>query len=221
MEIPGKGIRHVYPDLLYFWETLLTKKRDYKPFLQMTTLQAENSVEEPEVDGENTEIESMEEKNTPSSSILLQILYDTFMSSAIQAINTFNLALKNSEEGALEEASLNIVTNTLRPVNQKDFMLFQNFVEFWCILVKKLQNERLSDWIYILGTSLIDQSVKHSLVSGFYKMIAEILVIGEKRHIFDYCQNYHSDQELRFERETRVKVRKKKKEMLLILNPPP
>ncbi|KAG1469634.1 hypothetical protein G6F56_003147 [Rhizopus delemar] len=205
VEIPGKGIRHVYPDLLYFWETLLTKKRDYKPFLQMTTLQAENSVEEPEVDGENTEIESMEEKNTPSSSILLQILYDTFMSSAIQAINTFNLALKNSEEGALEEASLNIVTNTLRPVNQKDFMLFQNFVEFWCILVKKLQNERLSDWIYILGTSLIDQSVKHSLVSGFYKMIAEILVIGEKRHIFDYCQNYHSDQELRFERETRVK----------------
>lgn len=163
---------------------------------------------------DNLSMDNSSEINHTPSSTLLQILYDTFMSSVIQMVGMFNLKLKNSdgEEGSEEdETSLKIVTSTLYPVNQKDFVLFQNFVEFWCMLMKKLENERLSDWTYILGTLLIDQSVRHPLVSGFYKMISEILISAEKRHMFDVCKNYYAEQNLMLESGKQIKVNQKRK----------
>ncbi|KAG0763147.1 hypothetical protein G6F62_000892 [Rhizopus arrhizus] len=212
IEVLGKGIRHAYSDLLYFWETLLTKRQDYKPFLSMASSQPEDNTEDQTEynlgNEDNLSMDNSSEINHIPSSTLLQILYDTFMSSVIQMVGMFNLKLKNSdgEEGSDEdETSLKIVTSTLYPVNQKDFVLFQNFVEFWCMLMKKLENERLSDWTYILGTLLIDQSVRHPLVSGFYKMISEILISAEKRHMFDVCKNYYAEQNLMLESGKQIK----------------
>jgi hypothetical protein len=76
------------------------------------------------------------------------------------------------------------MSGSLQPVNPKDFILFQNLVEFWCLLLKDMENSRLTEWFYITGSSLVDQSLQKPLVSGFYRMIAQLMVIIEKQKYF-------------------------------------
>ncbi|KAI9251049.1 hypothetical protein BY458DRAFT_444504 [Sporodiniella umbellata] len=196
IEIPGKGLRHVYQDLLYFWEVML--KRAFKQQLEPPILSYMNSTEDSDEEGDFVK-DIVIEETMENTTALSRILYDTFMTSIIRAIDIFNLKLTDSEEGVSEDTNSKILTNTLQPVNPKDFLLFQNFVEFWCLLVKKLGNERLPDWIYILGTSLVDQSIKNPLVSGFYKMLAQILEVAKQRSFFEKCKKHHVDRDILFE----------------------
>lgn len=201
--MPDGGTRHAYLDLLYFWEALLTEK-SVKRFITnpISLAEDEGSNEEVEQSEPDEAAMSLDPEQSQSSSLpFLQVLYDVFFSSFLHMMKSFNLSLKNTEADDTEEANLNIVTNTLRPINQKDFLIFQNFIEFWCMLLKKLENERLFDCMYILGASIIDQSIQHPLVSGFYKMLAEMLAIAKKNHIFDSCKKYCIDNELMDERE--------------------
>lgn len=203
VEMPDGGTRHAYLDLLYFWETLLAKtsvKRLATNPISLTEDEDSNEqVEQSEPDEAAMSLDP--EQPQSSSSPFLQVLYDVFFSSFLHMMKSFNLSLKNTETDVAEETNLNIITNTLRPINQKDFLIFQNFIEFWCMLLKKLENEKLFDCMYILGTSIIDQSIQHPLVSGFYKMLAEILAIAKKNHIFDSCRKHYIDNELMDERE--------------------
>jgi hypothetical protein len=203
VEMPDGGTRHAYLDLLYFWETLLAKKSVKRLVTNpMSLAEDEDSNEQVEQSEPDEAAMSLDSEQPQSSSLpFLQVLYDVFFSSFLHMMKSFNLSLKNTEADDAEETNLNIITNTLRPINQKDFLIFQNFIEFWCMLLKKLENERLLDCMYILGTSIIDQSIQHPLVSGFYKMLAEMLAIAKKNHAFDNCRKHYIDNELMDERE--------------------
>lgn len=191
--------RPAYNDLLYFWKAILNK-----PYDSQFTVKAEdkNNSDNNENNDEDEEIEEnfinlYRDPLVTEPANLSDTLYDTFLLAVLKLTKTFNLKLKNVAEEIeteeVEEASkLNTVTNTLRPVNQKDFILFQNLVDFWCLILKDLDNKRISEWVYIVGTAIIDQSVLNPLVSGFYRMMSEIMTACEKRQFFKDCKEYYS-----------------------------
>lgn len=124
---------------------------------------------------------------------LCDTLYDSFLLAVLKLIKTFNLKLKNvaEDEESDRQNVFSSVSNTLQPVNQKDFILFQNLVDFWCLVLTELDNRRLSGWVYVIGTTVIDQSVMNPLVSGFYKMVSQIMIVCEEIQFFDGCKQYH------------------------------
>ncbi|KAL0088017.1 hypothetical protein F4703DRAFT_1975680 [Phycomyces blakesleeanus] len=133
------------------------------------------------------------------------ILYDEFLNTFLRIVKTFNLEVKKIENGdeniqeAEEEGQIITPTlNSLVPVNEEDFVLFQNLVDFWCYLIPYLNNERMASCIYIVETNLIELSGKHPLVSGIYKMIATVLSTSEKLGIFNgYKEVYMKEQQER------------------------
>ncbi|CAO3615261.1 unnamed protein product [Cunninghamella echinulata] len=144
-----------------------------------------------------------EEKN----SSLHIILYDEFLKTVLRVIKSLNLDIikvNQKDDENIDSAittSTNIENNTidygnalaqnLEPVNQKDFILFHNLVEFWCAIVPQLDNRRLADWIYTASTTLIQDSLQKPLVSGFYRMLAVILnAIDQLKLFVGYKKKY-------------------------------
>lgn len=168
---------------------------------------------------ENTQTEEQDENEEIESSLFLlysnieaaepanlaDTLYDSFLLAVLKLTKEFNLKLKNiSEEAETNEEGervVNTLSTTLRPVNQKDFLLYQNLVDFWCLILKELDNKRLEHWVYIVGTAIIDQSVLNPLVSGFYRMMSEIMTVCEKRQFFLGCKTYSTQSKWKKERE--------------------
>jgi hypothetical protein len=191
--------RPAYNDMLYFWKILLNNLNENTKSIKTESLKVEDT--QNQEDDENEVIESNlyllynnAEVAVPAN--LADTLYDSFLLAVLKLTNGFNLKLKNiSEEVDADEEGekiLNTLSTTLQPVNQKDFLLYQNLVDFWCLILKELDNKRLEDWVYIVGTAIIDQSVLNPLVSGFYRMMSEIMIVCEKRHFFLGCKAYDS-----------------------------
>ncbi|KAI8057472.1 hypothetical protein BDF21DRAFT_319929, partial [Thamnidium elegans] len=187
--------RPAYIDYIYFWKTILNNPQERESISENKDSQMEeednNDVFDLSLIYGNTEIDE------PAN--LSDTLYDSFLLAVLKLIKTFNLKLKNiTEEDEHDGESQNIfnsVLNTLQPVNRKDFLLFQNLIDFWCALLNELDNKRLSEWVHIVSTAVIDQSVVNPLVSGFYKMMSEILAVCEKRQFFFGCKEYYSRSE--------------------------
>lgn len=193
--------RPAYTDLLYFWKTILNNTQD-------PNIQSNKEEEDNEEDDENNEDPVYREAPVAEPENLCDTLYDSFLLSVLKLVKTFNLKLKNiaqDDEGENQNV-FSSVSNTLQPVNQKDFILFQNLVEFWCLLLTELDNKRLSEWVYIVGTNLIDQSVLNPLVSGFYKMMSQIMIVCEKTHFFLGCKQYYSQTKDQIDQGTLVTV---------------
>lgn len=150
------------------------------------------------------------------SANLSDTLYDAFLLATLKLIKTFNLKLKNvaqdAEDDGESKSIFNSVLNSLKPVNQKDFFLFQNLVDFWCDLLKEVDSKRLLDWVHIISTTIIEQSVVNPLVSGFYKMMSEVMIVCEKRKFFSGCKEYYlqSKSEIKHGSQNMVSKRKKK-----------
>lgn len=193
--------RPAYTDLLYFWKTILNNTQDSN-FIPNKE-EEENDEEEDDSFYRDTSV--------AESANLCDTLYDSFLLVVLKLTKTFNLKLKNVAEDA-EGENQNVfssVSNTLQPVNQKDFILFQNLVEFWCLILKELDNKRLSDWVYIVGTTVIDQSVLNPLVSGFYKMMSQVMIVCEQSHFFSRCKEYHSQTKYQLDQGKHAVVSKK------------
>lgn len=108
------------------------------------------------------------------------------------------------------------VGTQLKPAKAKDFELYLNLVEFFKIFfylgplndageedtfqaqpVKEIKEDVLNGpavlrfwfkpWILIYGREVIALSERHPLVSGFYKMTAIIMRIGEEQGYFEGC----------------------------------
>lgn len=185
---PNEEDRPAYTELLYFWKVILgLSNMEQKP------VKVED--EKQPVDNEDVEAEDVyqlyQDGYTVVPENMPEALYDSFISTFMKLIKTLNLKVKNIGEKA-EEEHVNIVSKLLRPVNQKDFILFQNLVDFWCSILKEIDNKRLTHWVYILGSTMIDHSITNPLVSGFYRILAEVLVICEKNQFFYNCKAFHS-----------------------------
>ncbi|KAK4516378.1 uncharacterized protein ATC70_011349 [Mucor velutinosus] len=189
--MPNEDPGPVYKKLLYFWKVILDKT-------QYTTW----GVKTENFDGDDDNLyPDKEDKPTAHMKKELQnMLYDIFISNMMKLIQQLNLNVAVSkkktttttttedEDGGTED-QVNIVSN-LRPVNHKDFILFQNLVDFWTTIVKDIDNKRLMHWVYIFGAALIELSELHPMVSGFYRMLSEILVICEQKQQFAGCEVY-------------------------------
>lgn len=205
IKTPYSDDRPAYNDLLYFWKVILNNPFENNIHIKVETQRAAVNVEaEENIEVEDDEEEEENEHNlrlsytdadVPEPLNLTDTLYDTFLLQVLKLTKNFNLKLLNVSEdievnNEENEGAVNMVSTTLRPANQTDFILFQNLVDFWCLILKELDNRRLEDWVYIVGTSIIDQSVANPLVSGYYRMMAEIMIVCEKRQFFLGCKAY-------------------------------
>lgn len=193
---PYTDDRPAYNDLLYFWKAILNKPYDSQFTVKAQDTQASGPNDDDDEENEQNLIELYRDPLVTEPATLSDTLYDAFLMAILKLTKTFNLKLKNVAEEVEHEdedgSKLNTVTNTLQPVNQKDFILFQNLVDFWCLILKDLDNKRISEWVYVVGTAIIDQSVSNPLVSGFYRMMSEIMIACEMRQFFKGCKEYYS-----------------------------
>ncbi|KAI8098597.1 uncharacterized protein BX664DRAFT_288171 [Halteromyces radiatus] len=165
--------RPVYKEMLYFWKSILNNEYSHKGQMKDIGKQIHSAV------------------------------YDEFLSAIFRMIRVLNLNVEKVEDDMADD-TLTTVSNqqqqqqqdqssidyihtismNLAPVNQKDFILYQNLVEFWCTLLPQLDNQRMQEWIQIAGASLIQSSLQKPLVSGFYRMLATILTITNELGLF-------------------------------------
>ncbi|KAI8145657.1 hypothetical protein BJV82DRAFT_554475 [Fennellomyces sp. T-0311] len=128
------------------------------------------------------------------------ILFDEFLTALLRLVKTFNLDLQKVENENDESMAVNEVTATpsmLRAVNEKHFVMFHNTVDFWCLLLPKLNSNRLKSWMYLSASALIDLSIRRPLVSGFYKMLSAILSIAAKHNLFKGHKELFTEQQQR------------------------
>ncbi|CAO3576402.1 unnamed protein product [Absidia cylindrospora] len=169
-----------YKELIYFWSSILTNQ--YFP----------NTTTHNDDDGDNGDKKTQQ---------IQAVLYDELLSSVLRMVKALDLNVKAIDDdddnehddttltpvGADKNQEIGYFSN-LAPVNQKDFILYQNLVGFWCTLLPRLDNQRLPEWIGIAGTALIEASLQNPLVSGFYRMLATTLAITKKMRLFDGCK---------------------------------
>ena len=157
--------RPAYNDLLYFWKVILDHPVDNHVHIKVEPSQKSiSSMKAESVDEEEEEEEEQDEvyyyyrdEAVPEPANLADTLYDSFLLAIMKLTKSFNLKLINvAEEIEVDQENdkpFNTITTTLKPANQKDFILFQNLVDFWCLVLKEIGNRRLADWVYIVGTS--------------------------------------------------------------------
>ncbi|KAI8354648.1 hypothetical protein BD560DRAFT_455990 [Blakeslea trispora] len=194
-----EGEEHpLYTELLYFWKIVL---KDHQTQATITNFHdTEEKVTKEEEDEEDVAIENVryfyQDTYTVDPEGLTDGLYDAFISNALKLIKTFDLRLKNAEEKdqeANEEQSPTILSNALSPINQKDFHLFQNLVRFWSAIFQEVEHSRIVHWIHVASSVIIDLSVMHPLVSGFYRMQADVLMVCEQLQFFRGCHAFQNN----------------------------
>lgn len=153
-------------DFIYFWESVLCDKYD-KNMRKKDVEQA-------------AEIQKQRQR----------IYFDEFLSSFLKIIDAFDLEYKDitekDKQSITDQREAYIATSfgDLKATNTKDFMLFHNMVQFWCILLPRLPSHRLKDWFHISASAIISHSIKRQLVSGFYKMLAAMLSVADQHAFF-------------------------------------
>ncbi|KAI9317521.1 hypothetical protein BX666DRAFT_1633731 [Dichotomocladium elegans] len=180
--------RLVYMEFVYFWDTILCDK--------------------------NGSSGKDDKKATENQKRLQTILYDEFFAAFLRIVKSFNLDVERIEEKEEENTEntnddtltkspdLDIATayGNLRPQNRTDFNLFYNMTQFWCVLLPKLPNDRLRDWMHISGSTLVELSLRRPLVSGFYKMISVMLMIANKNQLFNHFKTIYQKQQQQHKR---------------------
>jgi hypothetical protein len=189
IQSPEGDDRPAYTELLYFWKVILSTS--LKEQTHIKTEDEREPVDTADIEAEDI-YQQYQEAHTVDPENLSEALYDSFVTTFMKLIKALNLKVKSIGDKAEEEDHSNIVSKLLRPVNQKDFILFQNLVDFWCSILKEIDNTRLTHWVYILGSTTIDHSITNPLVSGFYRILAEVLIICEKNQFFYGCKTFHS-----------------------------
>ncbi|KAG0205959.1 hypothetical protein BGX33_007637 [Mortierella sp. NVP41] len=136
----------------------------------------------------------------------LQIIYSSTMESFKRLVTLLNLSVSDIEIPAENEgdstpddrlldpdASVESIL-TIVPISgdvakmqancAKDFVIFQNLTEFWKLFLPEIRPDLFGRWTYVIGSTLIELSAKHPLVSGFYKMFATCLQVCQSISLF-------------------------------------
>lgn len=137
------------------------------------------------------------------------ILYDEFMSSVFQLLRTLNLTVTEARDAQLgtsimknndHEIDANLIAiagsgdlETLQPIVSKDFVLFQNLVDFWQLFLPQIKSDLFSRWVYLASDTLITFSTQYPYISGFYKMLGSCLTVCESIKFFDGIKNVDNE----------------------------
>ncbi|CAG8447301.1 28743_t:CDS:10, partial [Dentiscutata erythropus] len=177
---------HTYQEMFNFWEHIFKDST-----LTWVIRQSGHSSEEPQ--------------NNNTIKEFFSILYDEFLSAVFRMIRTLNfdvidVASDDTTTHITETGSDQIEKNTdsnliaiagsgdldnLKPVVSKDFVLFQNLVDFWKLFLSRIRHELFSRWVYLSGDTLITFSTQYPYVSGFYKMLGSCMKVCEIIKFFD------------------------------------
>lgn len=186
---------HTYQEMFQFWELI---------FSDSTLLWV----------GHQTG-EHIEDNNDAAVKEFFTILYDEFFSSVFHMIRALNFkvidvttsdqvdgASTNTEDtqNTQELIDSNLIAiagssdlSNLQPMVSKDFVIFQNLVDFWQLFLPRVRKELFSRWIYLAGDNLISFSTQYPYVSGFYKMVGSCLKVCESIQYFTGIKNLDSE----------------------------
>ncbi|KAJ3201400.1 hypothetical protein HDU82_008143, partial [Entophlyctis luteolus] len=143
--------------------------------------------------------------NLPSSDDIREFheaLYDGMMAAILEFPDNLNFSVReaNSEANQNEEANINGAVNEFPLDSSKivaetpaDFAIFVNFVSLCETLLPMLALNLFEKWITVAGQKFVAYSRAHPVVSGFYKLMASILVIAEKLKVFEIIADYQMD----------------------------
>ncbi|RUP50947.1 hypothetical protein BC936DRAFT_136979 [Jimgerdemannia flammicorona] len=165
---------HVYMDFFFFWENIFKM---------------------PQLKSRKTILKSTEQE-------FFAIIYDELMASVLRLARTLNFAtqdLKEDSEGTNLAVTATVPLTgdvaTLVPVVVKDFLLFQNLVDFWALFLPRVQPLLFTRWVYLVGEGLVELSTRYPLVSGFYKMCGTCLGVCQEIGIFNGVRKWSRVQE--------------------------
>ena len=116
----------------------------------------------------------------------LDLSYDAAHQTATAANSTTAAAAAaaNADDDAASELTSDIFRN-LQPNMPKDFELFLNLVSFSRDILLSVHTKLFLPWLYLFGRTVIEQSNRYPLVSGFYKLASIALVLSEKHGYFE------------------------------------
>ncbi|XP_061073095.1 DNA-dependent protein kinase catalytic subunit [Conger conger] len=125
---------------------------------------------------------------------LNHLLYDEMIKSVLKIIEKLDLSvhkLTPEEEEKGDDAKAIQMTSTdpmvdILPNKPKDFTAFINLVELSSELLLRKRVEYFEQWVYPLSHTLILQSTRFPLVSGFYKMLSVTMKIAKKINYFKH-----------------------------------
>ncbi|CAG8447868.1 11173_t:CDS:10, partial [Dentiscutata heterogama] len=176
---------HTYQEMFNFWEHIFKDST-----LTWVIRQSGLSSEEPQ--------------NNDTIKEFFSILYDEFLSAVFRMIRSLNFDVidvasddtTNITESGSDQIEKNTDSNliaiagsgdldNLKPVVSKDFVLFQNLVDFWKLFLSRIRRELFSRWVYLSGDTLITFSTQYPYVSGFYKMLGSCMKVCEIIKFFD------------------------------------
>ncbi|KAI9262204.1 hypothetical protein BDA99DRAFT_438520 [Phascolomyces articulosus] len=192
-----------YMEFLYFWDVFLNTSayRSYNNrgrFRQKLGGCNDSKAIDTDSDATDDELDDVKDNEKGGINMDLQsILFDEFLTTLFRLIKTFNLELKKRDDESTDNIEGIATPSMLQAVNEDHFSIFQNLVEFWCMLLPKLNTHRLEHWTYLTASSLIEISLRRPLISGFYKMLSAILNIAHKRKLFDGYKELYAAQQRR------------------------
>ncbi|CAJ0839827.1 30_t:CDS:10, partial [Entrophospora sp. SA101] len=175
---------HTYKEMINFWEKIFKESI----FLNV-------------VDKKSLTID--EEENKIIIKEFFSVLYDEFMQAFLKMTKKLNFTVIDQSESDVDTTNSNVDVNliaiagyndlsSLKPVFSKDFIIFQNLVDFWQIFLPRVRCQLYSRWVYTVGNTLILLSTCYPYISGFYKMLGSCLTVCESIGFFDGLQNHKS-----------------------------
>ncbi|RGB41839.1 hypothetical protein C1646_738849 [Rhizophagus diaphanus] len=181
---------HTYQEMFFFWENIF-KDSTFSWIIDQSGF----SIEENQLRTIQLEFFS--------------ILYDEFMSAVFQLLRTLNLTVTEARDAQLgtsimknndHEIDANLIAiagsgdlETLQPIVSKDFVLFQNLVDFWQLFLPQIKSDLFSRWVYLASDTLITFSTQYPYISGFYKMLGSCLAVCESIKFFDGIKNVDNE----------------------------
>ncbi|CAG8572313.1 13750_t:CDS:10, partial [Acaulospora morrowiae] len=143
-------------------------------------------------------------ENGENAKEFFSILYDEFFLAVFRMIRTLNFkvvdvstndttsTITSETEKNYENIDSNLVAiagsgdlENLQPIVSKDFVIYQNLVDFWQLFLPRIKPRLFSRWVYLSGDNLISFSIQYPYVSGFYKMLESCLRVCEDIQFFN------------------------------------
>lgn len=105
---------------------------------------------------------------------------DEFIKTLLYLIHKLNLELKPKQDAlGFSDASA-----AYEVVQISDYEIYLNVADFYQKLLSEVDTALLKKWINMLIGQLISKSLKHPLISGFYKLLSSTLKVCDKLDYF-------------------------------------
>jgi len=149
---------------------------------------------------ENSEIESVQNNSQTKSN------QDTTTTSTTTTTTTTTSAATTTKITTIgNDESISTTENPdpamrLKPNTPRDMELFLNMVEFCKILLPETNSHLFCRWVSIFGNTLIRQSTKYPMVSGFYHLLSVVFSLCDACDFFKGLPSSDADMDVEDEK---------------------